>query len=342
VTELVHAPSHQACYTISHVSGPGVMRFDLRDVEQMVRAVPAWRTAPIQLRALEADIATRNFVVSVAPARGAQHEAPSEYVVRMPRSRTPLLGVTKANRAEAASRAASLGIGPPVFGELPGAGTLITGFLGGRHLDDGPFVDRLPEVVDVLRRFHSSGPLPQAFPVHRVVEWHARDAAAQGVIAPSSYERLHQVSRRIERTLESSPIPLVPCHNDLTLMNVLFTDRRAWLLDFEYAGMNDPLFDLGSLSVNGEFPLAADEELLRLYLGSPSRSAIARLQLMKIMCLFRQGMWGVVQQALGTVEADFAGYAEERLQRCERLAAGAAFDTWLTHARAPLDVPPAS
>jgi thiamine kinase-like enzyme len=231
-------------------------------------------------------------------------------------------------------------LGPPVFGELPGVGTLITGYLGGRHLEDGPFCDRLSDVVDVVRRFHASGPLAESFPVHRVVEWHARDAAAQGVIAPSSYERLHQASRRIERALENSPVTPVPCHNDLTLMNVLFTDGRAWLLDFEFAGMNDPFFDLGSLSVNGEFPVSIDETLLREYFGAVSRSAMARLQLMKIMCLFRQGMWGVVQQAVGTVDADFAGYAEERLTRCERLATGPAFDTWLDHAREKLDLTP--
>jgi len=316
------------------------MQFDLRDVEQMVRSVPAWRSAPIQLRALEADIATRNFVVTVAPRSPADDARPQEYVVRMPRSRTPLLGVTKANRTEAASRAAALGIGPPVFGELPGLGTLITGYLGGRHLEDGPFCERLSDVVDVLRRFHASGPLAESLPVHRVVEWHARDAAAQGVIAPSSYERLHQVSRKIERALEVSPVPAVPCHNDLTLMNVLFTDGRAWLLDFEYAGMNDPFFDLGSLSVNGEFPRTVDEALLQAYFGAVTSPAVARLQLMKIMCLFRQGMWGVVQQALGTVEADFAGYAEERLLRCERLASGPAFDGWLDQARAPVDPRP--
>ena len=106
-------------------------------------------------------------------------------------------------------------------------------------------------------------------------------------------------------------MPPVPCHNDLTTGNVLFTDDRAWLLDFEFAGMNDPFFDLGSLSVNGEFPLAIDEALVRMYFGDASAGRrVARLQLMKIMCLFRQGMWGVVQQALGTIEADFAGYAE--------------------------------
>jgi thiamine kinase-like enzyme len=224
-----------------------------------------------------------------------------------------------------------------VFGVLPATGTLITGYLGGRRLDDGPFAERLPDVVDALRQFHGSSPLAESFPVHRVVEWHARDAAAQGVIAPSSYERLHQASRRIERTLEASPVAPVPCHNDLTTGNVLFTDGQAWLLDFEYAGMNDPFFDLGSLSANGEFPLATDERLLTLYWGSATKSALARLQLMKIMCLFRQGMWGVVQQALGTIEADFTGYAEERLLRCERLAAGPAFDRWLDQAREPVD-----
>ena len=303
------------------------MQADLRDVERMVRSVPAWRRAPLQIRPLEADLALRTYVVSVGEG---------QYVVRMPRSKTPLLGVTKANRAEASSRAAELGIGPPVFGVLPAAGTLITGYLGGHHLDNGALIERLPQVVDTLRRFHGSGPLVESFPVHRVVEWHARDAAAQGVIAPSSYERLHQVSRRIERALEASPITPVPCHNDLTTGNVLFTADRAWLLDFEFAGMNDPFFDLGSLSVNGELPLATDEALVEMYCGSVSRSAVARLQLMKIMCLFRQGMWGVVQQALGTIEADFAGYAGERLAKCERLAASPALDGWLNDAKQKL------
>ena len=35
-----------------------------------------------------------------------------------------------------------------------------------------------------------------------------------------------------------------------------------WLLDFEYAGMNDPCFDLGNLSVNCGFDVAAEESLM--------------------------------------------------------------------------------
>ena len=54
-------------------------------------------------------------------------------------------------------------------------------------------------------------------------------------------------------------MPTVPCHNDLLPGNVLFADDRVWLLDFEYAGMNDVFFDLGNLSVNSELDHGADE-----------------------------------------------------------------------------------
>ena len=175
-----------------------------------------------------------------------------EYVVRIPGERTSLLGIDRAYEAEAAKRAADLGIGPAVLGMLEEVGTLVTELVEGHHLEPTPFGERLEDVVDLIHRFHDSGPLGGAFPIHRIVEWHARDASAHGVMAPNSYERLHQQSRRIEAAFAKSPMPTVACHNDLLPGNVLFSDDRVWLLDFEYAGMNDVFFDLGNLSVNSE------------------------------------------------------------------------------------------
>ena len=62
-------------------------------------------------------------------------------------------------------------------------------------------------------------------------------------------------------------MPTVPCHNDLLPGNVLFADDRVWLLDFEYAGMNDVFFDLANLSVNSELSPESDDRLLTLYFG---------------------------------------------------------------------------
>lgn len=308
----------------------------LRDIEALARRTPGWEHERITVAPLHGGITNKNFVADVAGAR---------YVLRVPGERTELLGIDRANEAEASLRAAELGIGPAVIGPLAEVGTLITALVAGRHLDPVPFTTRLPDVVALLRTFHASGPLRGAFPIHRVVEWHARDASSHGVVPPPSYSLLHQQSRRIEAAFALAPQPTVPCHNDLLPGNVLFGDGaqpgdgagRAWLLDFEYAGMNDRVFDLANLSVNCGLDAAGDDELLRLYFGAVTPARLARLHLMKMMSEFREGMWAVVQQAISTLDTDFAGYARERLGNCERLAARPQFERWLGEAANPVD-----
>ncbi|HEX2782478.1 MAG TPA: phosphotransferase [Ilumatobacteraceae bacterium] len=297
------------------------------DVEGLVRASGLFDGESVSIRPLHGGITNRNYVATTEHGR---------YVVRIPGERTALLGIDRAYEAEAARRAAELGIGPAVLGLLEGIGTLVTELVDGHHLEPTPFAERLDDVVDLIHRFHDSGPLAGAFPIHRIVEWHARDASAHGVMAPPSYERLHQQSRRIEAAFAKSPMPLVPCHNDLLPGNVLFADDRVWLLDFEYAGMNDVFFDLSNLSVNSELTQDSDERLLTLYFGEITKASWARLQLMKMMSEFREGMWAVVQQAISSLDTDFVTYAHERLGNCERLAGRPEFETWLADAANPI------
>ena len=47
------------------------------------------------------------------------------------------------------------------------------------------------------------------------------------------------------------------------------------IVDWEYAGMGDPRFDLGNLSINSEFDEATDERLLAAYHGERRRTASA-------------------------------------------------------------------
>ncbi len=257
-----------------------------------------------------------------------------EYVVRQP-AEAELLGVSAANAAEATRRAADLGIGPAVVGDLPESHTLITDLVPAHAVEPDRVGARLESVVRVLRRFHRSPPLRASFPVHRVVEWHARDAGANGAVVPPAYERLHQLSRRIEAAFARAPMEPVPCHNNLVATNVLFDSSRAWLVDFECGGNNDVFFDLANLSVNCGFADAVDSRLLDLYFGNATVVALARLQLMKLMSEFREGMWGVAQLAVGVLDAD-AWDPEEQLRRCERRARGPEVERWLVEAAAGL------
>src|SRR5204862_459465 len=92
----------------------------------------------------------RGRAVSVGPREGVASLAPRRFVARLPGERTELLGIDRANEAEAAARAAELGIGPPVFGELDGVGTLVTELVPGGHLEPDAFIARLGEVVPLI------------------------------------------------------------------------------------------------------------------------------------------------------------------------------------------------
>jgi thiamine kinase-like enzyme len=296
------------------------------DLERALRQVAGWSSTALTITPLSGGITNRNYRIEAGG---------KIYVARVPGERTEVLGIDRAHEQEAAVRAAALGIGPPVLGPLPGHTTLITEFVGGSHAtDDADFVraPRLEQIVAALRTFHTSGPIAGSFPIHRVVEWHARDAATNGVEPPPIYHWLHERSVAIEDAFNAAPVAYVPCHNDLLPANVLFDDDRVWILDFEYAGMNDVFFDLGNLSINSAFGPDDDERLLRSYFGEVSPARLARVQLMKIMSEFREGMWAVVQQAISTLDTDFVAYADARLGNCRRLIETAPFEAWLVEA----------
>jgi len=102
-------------------------------------------------------------------------------------------------------------------------------------------------------------------------------------------------------------------------LNANFIDEggRLWLVDWEYAGMGDPFFDLGNFAVNHELTEESERDLLSAY-GSDDSDALV---LMRFMSDFREAMWGVVQLAISELDFDFAAYAEEHFERLARTAA---------------------
>ena len=66
------------------------------------------------------------------------------------------------------------------------------------------------------------------------------------------------VGRRIELALLTAPIELRPCHNDLLNANFIDDGARIRIVDWEYAGMGDPFFDLGNVSINHGLSEAED------------------------------------------------------------------------------------
>jgi thiamine kinase-like enzyme len=120
------------------------------------------------------------------------------------------------------------------------------------------------------------------------------------------------------------PIEVVFGHNDLLAANFIDDGKRLWLVDWEYAGFNSPLFDLGGLASNSEFSLEQAEAALTLYFGKPVDDALRRrAAAMTAASLLRETMWSMVSEIYSTVDFDYGAYTAENLRRFE--AAYAAF-----------------
>jgi thiamine kinase-like enzyme len=254
------------------------------------------------------------------------------YVVRLPGADTDLLGIDRHAELEATRAAAAAGVGPEVVDFVEGC--LVTRFLDGTPIpvDDLSGEDVLASVVRSIRAIHTAAPIPSTFSVFRVVERYHDLAAERGVPIPAVYDRAHSLAARIEGALARNPLPEATCHNDLLNANLLRAGDRVWVVDYEYAGMGDPFFDLGNLSINNELPPPARETLLGLYVGDVRDVHRARLGLMRIMSDFREAMWGVLQQGISTLDVDYVAYAEKHFARMEATAADDCFEDWLAAA----------
>jgi thiamine kinase-like enzyme len=99
-----------------------------------------------------------------------------------------------------------------------------------------------------------------------------------------------------------------------------------WIVDWEYSGMNDPLWDLGDLSVEAGFTPAQDLELMRAYCeAEPSPAEIGRMVIYKAMCDLLWTLWGLIQHSENNPAEDFWAYATSRFDRCKALMTTADF-----------------
>ena len=70
------------------------------------------------------------------------------------------------------------------------------------------------------------------------------------------------------------PVELVFGHNDLLAANFIDDGKRLWLIDWDYAGFNSPLFDLGGLASNNELAPAQEAVAARALFRAAGRRRI--------------------------------------------------------------------
>ena len=263
-----------------------------------------------------------------------EHEG-QRFVVRLPGAGTSEY-IDRANEAIAARSAADAGVNAEVLFFDPADGLMMTRYVDGATTMDAAAFRDLGAVARAGRAFRQlhdhAKPFANDFALFPMIDEYKALLAAKGATLPHGYEATQRTADAVRTTLERTPVTLVPSHCDPLCENFLDTGERMFVIDYEYAGNNDPMWDLGDLSVEGGFDDAQDDALLRAYFdGEPPQDQVARMVVYKALCDLLWTLWGVIQHVNNNPAEDFWAYATGRFERCQRLMASDAFAGHLAH-----------
>jgi thiamine kinase-like enzyme len=279
--------------------------------QDRVRKLSIWK-GPVDPKPLGGGTTNVNLLV----ADGGQR-----YAVRVGDD-IPIHQIMRFNE-RAASRAAFLaGISPEVVYDEPGI--LVMRYIEGRTCTPDDIRDpaRLGKILPMMKRVHREmprfirGPM-LVFWVFHVIRDYAHTLEEGGSGYASRLPDLLDVAAMLE--LAIGPIDLVFGHNDLLAGNFIDDGERIWLIDWDYAGFNSPLFDLSNLASNNEFDVAQEEWMLSVYFGRPADNQLWRsYRAMKCASLLREAMWSMVSEIHSKLDFDYGAYTLDYMDRFAR------------------------
>ena len=279
-----------------------------------IAGLPCWQ-GKVDIEPLSGGMTNLNFKVT---------DGANQYVVRFGED-DPIHLISRRNEIASSRAAFDIGVSPELVHHE--AGILVVRFIDGKVFDESDVrVDRnLERIVELLQRFHHE--LPKKFNEVAVMFWvfqllrHYHNLLVQGESAHAArLPELASIGAELEAAV--GPVEIVFGHNDLLPANFIDDGDKIWLIDFDYAGFNSPLFDLSNLASNNELNEVQERAMLEQYFGSsPDHAKLSSYHAMKCASLLRETMWSMVSELYSRVEMDFANYTQKNLARFETVYA---------------------
>jgi thiamine kinase len=245
------------------------------------------RFEPTFVREISGGLTNRSFLIGTEK----QH-----YVVRLNAANSASLGLDRVNEQKVQALASEAGLSPAVLHCDVRKGWLITQYISGKSLLE--YNQWTPEDIhrfaELLKTIHS---LP---PISAPLDW--EDKAhfyLQALPADTAdvFKKIHAQARRMHgyfRRAREQCVQQTLCHNDLLVQNFLVDDKGGlWVIDWEYAAVGDPYFDLAALSQG--FSQDQTALLLEAYQGERATSHRSRLADMQVIYRYIELLWYAVQ-----------------------------------------------
>jgi len=192
------------------------------------------------------------------------------------------------------------GVGARVLQALPEVPSIVLEYIDGRTLDtpDLAHPGYLPRIARAVADLHQNAPpMRNETVIWRFLEDYLALIDTHTLKTPAGILDWLPTVRRIQEALAVHPLPLVPSNNDLLAKNVM-DDGRIRIIDYDFSGMNDPMFDVGDLAMEGDY----DPDQLRVacqaYFGGHDPVQYARASLFGVAAQYTWSLLFVGMDAL--------------------------------------------
>lgn len=223
-------------------------------------------------------------------------------------------------------------IAPKVILYVPEEGVLVTDFIHSKSekidLHNPTYLHRFSRLISSLHKLEVE--FPTEFDPFENLKDYLRSIHELNIILPEDFANLILPKiLLIKRTLPNLyKTSKAPTHLDLHAGNLLDDGKKLWLIDWEYAAMADPFFDLATLASVENFSDFEMNEFLACYLENvPSKEQIEHFYAMRILADIRWGLWCYLQDKISPIDEPFVKMGNEYFQHAlERISASVPYN----------------
>lgn len=243
-----------------------------------------------------------------------------EYILRVPGVGTENM-ISRRTEMLNSKLAADCGINVDILKFDENMGIKISKFLkGAETLNPRTAVkeENMILITNILKKLHNSQmKMENRFDVFEEIEKYERILNNYDIIFYDNYKVIRNKVMNLKKIIKEYSFKLVPSHNDTVPENFIKDSYgNLYLIDWEYSGLNDEMWDLAALSLECDF-MEDDEELfLKLYFnGEIKKNNKIKLLINKISQDFLWSIWTLIKEAEGD---DFGTYGVDRYNRAKK------------------------
>tara|TARA_Y100000590_G_scaffold461239_1_gene622376 strand:+ start:182 stop:1048 length:867 start_codon:yes stop_codon:yes gene_type:complete len=276
----------------------------MNEIKNSIKKLKIWKDS-ISIDSIEGGLTNQNFLIN---------DGSDKFFVRIGKDINEHL-VFRRNEITASKAASLAGVAPKLIHSEKGI--IVFEYIESKTYNSDLVIKNIDQVIKTIKKIHNDIPnyisgSPPLFWVFHVIQHYSNFLKNNNSPYLSLLDDFIKKSSLMNNI--ASPYDIVFCHNDFLAANFIEDKCKIWVVDWEYAGFNTPLFDLGGLASNNGFTEKQELYLLENYFEKKiDDNLIAKYLAIKCASLLRETMWSMVSEITSKIDFDYKDYTNQNL-----------------------------